>query len=423
MKKEMEHIDDFINRKLNEQDFPYQEEYWASAEKLIVAHDESRRRKFIFWACIILIIGLSALMILTNAFKRDVSAAVKQEDQNKKIPAEKNRVTEIASIKNNNDNDLTIERAHILSKENTTIKTQKTSITDDDINNNDQQEVTKNIQQTTKKKDQTHTVTSRSSVTKKKLKRNKLIRTVEVGDDKSLTEEREMNLSKIEIRNPQSEIRNDILLPFNSDGYVDDAKVNLKSYKHFIGIHGGLLYDHRIQPRPVMGLYYIYQHNTTWAFEARFNFKSPLLNNIEQKMVNTKYDFGKSTTEVIYKSKQSYELELPLLVKYRVFGKHHLSAGVSVNKILGVQYEKISREEDNFTASESREKMISSDHLNPFYLQLKTGYDIALIKPLRLELGLSYNITDPVKDKFYTTKSADHFQYTISVSYNLLRWK
>ena len=101
MKEEIEHIDDFISKKLEGKEFSYSEEYWLSAEKLI-EETNTRKRMMILLFVVLLVFLLTTIFLFSNAFKSGEENAERQYGNNSSSLLKKNNTEE--QIKTNADN-------------------------------------------------------------------------------------------------------------------------------------------------------------------------------------------------------------------------------------------------------------------------------------------------------------------------------
>ncbi|MEL6675303.1 MAG: outer membrane beta-barrel protein [Bacteroidota bacterium] len=72
---EQPHIDDFFRQKLSQREIPYQEKYWAEAERLIEAQQKKKRRGLIWFAFSNLGLGLALLPFTVMALMGGFSPA------------------------------------------------------------------------------------------------------------------------------------------------------------------------------------------------------------------------------------------------------------------------------------------------------------------------------------------------------------
>lgn len=388
-----EHIDEFIRQKIEEKNFVYKENFWQEAERLIVADEKKKRKRRFFWLFFSLVIFLSIPVVLFNVNKVDVQATqdkhsskvdnYESNDYSKKIIQKNNSLFSKKSNEKNNENDLKNNKSKMAS-------------------------VHANV----------------SSSNRKNGSMNRKSGTLSLTERSTYNRTIDLNLSTLNQITPER-IVNPLQENLQSlDQYIDEKP--FKKNAHFVGFGLGTNLSSSLKPGCFAGIRYHGKFSNHFSILSGIGVKMLAVDKIKKEMQSVDYDFGRIDETRIIETKNMYYLEMPLLLKYRVYKQHYLFGGSAINYQMMVknQITKINEGEFGKVTNHYRETG-KSNAFNSWDMQLICGYETRFIKGIKINIAAHYGVQDIVNDPIYREQKnkLKTTEYRIGLSYDLIKIK
>lgn len=350
------HIDQYIKEKIETLNVPFDELYWAEAEKLIIEQEKRKRRGFFFWF----------FMLVLGVF----SAAFSFYYYNQQIEQPK-------SIFNSASKELN-----------------KLPL----VNEN---KYTSNIETKAKQRNQPKNPKKKSLIfkTNRANKINLFYADDAKGSSTASNNEDSSNSTTVDSLINRAPSLEAFLArsPSEFNLWLSDEENQKRKFKKnvLLGISAGLTLNNKIRPGYFSSIH-VQRMNSSKSFtRIAIQFSALAYSELQYKYKNIDYSFGENITNYTISSNTLYTIQVPVSYHKRVYKSCFVLVGLGYSHYFA-QENKVIKESDG-TVENSMEYGTSSD-FNKNNVFLLTGLETKLFRSYQLGIATQYSMLKPVSN-------------------------